>query len=59
MLLNGRNLSDFSTPSTLKLSKIDFSDYWISRKRILNSFWKRWLADYLEELMCLQKMAST
>jgi hypothetical protein len=39
----------------MKLKKIDFSNYWLKRKRLLNNFWKKWLTDYLEELRVYKK----
>jgi hypothetical protein len=43
-------MNEMITPEPKILEKLEFSDVWIRRKRILNSFWKKWIKDYLEQL---------
>jgi hypothetical protein len=50
MLISGRQLNELENPEQQVLKKIEFADMWVRRKKILSSFWSRWLKDYLEQL---------
>ncbi|QQP40501.1 Uncharacterized protein FKW44_014566, partial [Caligus rogercresseyi] len=50
MLQYGRNLNAITTPSNKEIRNVSCSDMWITRKRILNSFWFTWRKQYLQEL---------
>jgi hypothetical protein len=55
MLIFGRQLNELKTPEIDKLQEINFSDMWIKRKKLLNTFWNRWQKDYLEQLSVNRK----
>jgi hypothetical protein len=50
MLLHGRQLNELPLVEAKDWSKINFSEAFLLKKKILKTFWKSWMKDYVEEL---------
>jgi hypothetical protein len=55
LLIYGRPMHGFATPEPSKLKELSFSDMWLKRKRVLNTFFKAWQREYLYQLSIPQK----
>ena len=50
LLTKGYNSYPLRTPSAAQLSDASYLSIWLQRKKVLNQFWTKWQADYLNTL---------